>query len=121
MQDAECFGKWVLADGQYGTIAESEGVPLNGIELQAALAREAPVSCAAGADRCREWKVFILPNMFYFKIPVNQSSFAAGARPQLVLVPRAAPDPRKFAGGNEEVFAGSVYISDPRPFYARPR
>jgi hypothetical protein len=116
------FDKWVLADGQYGTIAESGGVPLGGVELQAALARDdAGVSCAAGADRCREWKLFILPNMFYFKIAANQRRFAAGAGPQLVLVPRGAADPRKFAGGNEEVFAGSVYISDPRPFYAGPR
>ena len=115
-------GKWVLADGQYGVIAERAGEPLGGVDLQAALARDdSHVSCPAGAARCREWKAFILPNMFYFKTAADQRRFGGGAGPQLVLVPRGAPDPRKFAGGNEEVFAGSVYISDPRVFYASPR
>ncbi len=37
-----------------------------------------------------------------------------------MVVPKGAPAPRKFAGGNEEVFAGSVYTSNPDSFYAAP-
>ena len=115
------LAKWVLADGQYGIIAEKDGVPLNGVELQSALATDLQrVSCATNQERCAGWKGFILPNMYYFKIAANQRRFEHAAGPQLVLVPRGAAHPRKFAGGSEEVFAGSVYISDPRVFYERP-
>ena len=75
-----------------------------------------------GAGACAQWKPFILRNAYYFKVARDQRRFDAkpgGA--QLVLVPKGAPDPRKFAGGNEEVFAGAVYISNPAVFYSRPR
>lgn len=116
------FNKWVLADGQYGTIPEIDGQPLGGVELQAAIAREDPgLHCSAGAEVCAEWMPFIFRNMFYFKFAADQRRFDApkgGA--QLVLVPKGAPDAKRFAGGNEEVFAGAVYISDPAVFYAPP-
>jgi len=115
------LGKWVMADGQYGIIAEKGGVPLNGVELQAALASDLEqVSCPANEDACNGWKAFILPNLYYFKIASNQKRFEQVPGPQLVLVPRGAADPRKFAGANEEVFAGGIYISDPRVFYRKP-
>jgi hypothetical protein len=113
--------KWVMADGQYGIVSEKDGVPLNGVELQAALAADLDsVSCASGRAGCAGWKAFILPNMHYFKIAANQRRFETAVGPQLVLVPKGAPKPRKFAGGNEEVFAGSIYISDPSAFYREP-
>jgi hypothetical protein len=115
------FQKWVLADGQYGAIGELEGVPLNGVELQAAFAEDRPVVCSAGNDTCNEWKPFILRNAFYFKTADSQRLFRRSMKSQLVLVPRGAPNPRKFAGGNEEVFAGAIYTSNPDGFYAAPR
>jgi hypothetical protein len=116
------FNKWALADGQYGTVAEIAGVPLNAIELQAALARDDQrVRCAVGAERCAEWKTFIISNMFYFKFAQDQRRFESAGGAQLVLVPKGAADPHKFAGGNETIFSGAVYISDPAIFYARPR
>jgi transglutaminase-like putative cysteine protease len=116
----EQFRKWVLADGQYGTIGELNGVPLNGIELQAALAQGQPVRCSVGEAACAEWKPFILRNAYYFKIGDDQRSFHRNIQKQLVLVPKGAPNPRKFAGGNEDVFAGAVYTSNPETFYAPP-
>jgi len=103
--------------------AELKGVPLNGIELQAALAEEnQDLRCSVGEQVCRQWKSFILPNMFYFKVSRSQRRFFEGSSPeQLVLVPKGASWPRKFAGGNEEVFAGARYISDPSVFYASPK
>ncbi len=114
------FHKWVLADGQYGAIAELDGVPLSGLELQAAFAAERPVVCSAGASVCSEWKPFILRNAFYFKTADDQRLFGRSVTRQLVLVPKGAPNPTKFAGGNEEVFAGSIYTSNPGSFYAPP-
>jgi hypothetical protein len=117
----EQFHKWVLADGQYGAIGELDGVPLSGLELQAAFAADRPVVCSAGASVCSEWKPFILGNAFYFKTADDQRLFGRKVRKQLVLVPEGAPKPTKFAGGNEEVFAGSIYTSNPDSFYASPR
>ncbi len=115
------FKKWVLADGQFGVVAERSGVPLNGVELQAALAcDDASVRCASSPGTCRDWKPFILRNAYYFKIGRDQRRFEPSGDAQLVLVPKGASDPRKFAGGNEEVFKGAVYISAPSVFYAPP-
>jgi hypothetical protein len=115
------FHKWVLADGQFGAIGELDGVPLSAVELQAAIAAEKPVRCAVGETVCAEWKPFILRNAFYFKTGDNQRSFEGKTARQLVLVPKGAPEPHKFAGGSEEVFAGAVYTSNPDAFYAPPR
>jgi transglutaminase-like putative cysteine protease len=116
----EGFGKWVLADGQFGAIGELDGTPLSGLELQAAFAADKPVICAVGAPICAEWRPFILRNAFYFKTGDDQRLFERKIERQLVLVPKGAPHPHKFAGGNESVFAGSVYTSNPDSFYAPP-
>jgi hypothetical protein len=73
-----------------------------------------------GAAACAEWKPFILRNAYYFKIGDDQRSFHRNIQKQLVLVPKGAPNPRKFAGGNEDVFAGAIYTSNPETFYAPP-
>ncbi len=117
----EQFNKWILADGQYGTIAELNGVPLNAVELQHALAEEQPVNCQVGDSVCGDWKRFILQNMYYFKIADDQRFYGGAFSKQLVLVPKGAPYPRKLAGGNEGIFANSVYISNPDAFYMPPK
>ena len=113
--------KWVLADGQYGAIGELDGIPLNAIELQAAFAEDRPVVCSAGAEVLVEWKPFILRNAFFFKMGNDQRAFEHRTTAQLVIVPMGAPNPKKFAGGSEEIFAGAVYTSNPDTFYAPPR
>jgi len=113
--------KWVLADRQYGAIGELDGIPLNAIELQAAFAEDRPVVCSAGAEVLVEWKPFILRNAFFFKMGNDQRAFEHRTTAQLVIVPMGAPNPTKFAGGSEEIFAGAVYTSNPDTFYAPPR
>ncbi len=117
----EGFHKWVLADGQWGVVAELDGVPLNAIEVQAALAADRKVVCSAGDEVFAEWKPFILRNAYFFKTGNDQRAFEYRTTAQLVLVPQGAPNPTKFAGGNEEVFAGAIYTSNPDSFYAPPR
>ncbi len=113
--------KWVLADGQYGAIGELDGVPLSAVELQAAFADDRPVVCSAGGAVLAEWKPFILRNAFFFKMGNDQRAFEHRTTAQLVLVPKGAPNPKKFAGGSEEIFAGAVYTPNPDSFYAPPR
>ena len=117
----EGFHKWVLADGQWGAVAELDGVPLNAIEVQAALAADRKVVCSAGEKVFADWKPFILRNAFYVKMGNDQRAFVHKTTAQLVLVPKGAPNPTKFAGGNEAVFAGSIYTSNPDSFYAPPQ
>jgi hypothetical protein len=114
----EGFGKWVLADGQWGVVAELDGIPLNAIEVQAALAADRKVVCSAGDKVLAEWKPFILRNAFFIKMGNDQRAFERRTTAQLVLVPKGAPKPTKFAGGNEEVFSGAIYTSNPDAFYA---
>lgn len=118
----ESLGKWVLADGQFGLLAETDGVPLDARELQAAIASGAPaLGCTGAPDACDSWFRFLLPNMYYFKVARDQRRFDTNAPSQLVLTPKGAPAPKKFAGGNEGVFAGSLYTSNPSPFWAPPQ
>jgi hypothetical protein len=112
--------KWALADGQYGIVPEKDGVPLSAVELQAALANDEPVQCAGEADRCNEWKPFVVRNLYYFKISNDQRSFGKHTTSQLVLVPKGAPEPHKFNGGSPEIFQGSIYTSNPDSFYTPP-
>ena len=112
--------KWVLADGQYGAIGELSGIPLSAVELREAFAEDKPVVCSAGDKVLAEWKPFILRNAFYFKIYGDQRLFVRAASGQLILVPKGAPEPHKFAGGNEGLFADAIYTSNPDTFYAPP-
>ncbi len=115
------FEKWVIADAQYGIVPDVLGVPLNALELQKAIAEEAAIECRGNSVACSKWKAFILPNIFYLKIAEDQHRFGVKTgEKQLVLVPKGAAQPRKFAGGHEEVFAGSIYTSNPTSFYAPP-
>jgi CubicO group peptidase (beta-lactamase class C family)/transglutaminase-like putative cysteine protease len=112
--------KWVLADGQYGAVGELAGLPLNAVELQAAFVADEPVTCSAGDAVLAGWKPFILRNAYYFKTGDDQRAFDRRTSRQLVLVPKGAAEPHKFAGANEEVFTGAIYTSNPDSFYAAP-
>ncbi|MFZ2490635.1 MAG: transglutaminase-like domain-containing protein [Thermoanaerobaculia bacterium] len=114
------LGKWVIADGQFGIVPEVGGVPVSAIELQRAIADGAQIVCRGAAERCAEWKRFIQPNLYYFKVAQDQRRFRGEASRQLVLGPKGAPKPRKFGGENERVFADSIYTSNPSAFYADP-
>jgi hypothetical protein len=114
------FQKWVLADAQFGIVPELNSAPLSGLELQKAIAEDAPVRCRGNDSSCAEWQSFIIPNLYYFKIGDDQRRFGGQVSRQLVLVPKGANEPHKFAGGNEGVFAGAVYTHNPARFNAAP-
>ncbi len=115
------FRKWVLADGQYGIVPELNGIPLSALELQKAIAQDAPIRCRGNEAAAQEWQSFIIPNLYYFKIADDQRRFGGHVSRQLVLVPKGAKEPHKFAGGNESVFSGAIYTGNPASFYAPPQ
>ncbi|MEW6735188.1 MAG: transglutaminase domain-containing protein [Acidobacteriota bacterium] len=112
------FKKWVLADGQFGLIAEKDGIPLNAVELQAAIAEGKQLTLRGTTDS--NWKSFIFPNLYFFKISQDQRSFESQPSAQLVLVPKGSQLPRIFAGGHPEVFARATYTSNASNFYVAP-
>lgn len=114
------FRKWVLADAQFGIVPELNGAPLSGLELQKAIAEDAPIRCRGNESDCAAWQSFIIPNLYYFKISDDQRRFGGQVSRQLVLVPKGAKEPHKFAGGNEGVFAGAIYTGNPASFNAPP-
>jgi hypothetical protein len=114
------FQKWVLADAQFGIVPELNGAPLNGLELQKAIAEDAPIRCRGNESDCAAWQSFIIPNLYYFKIRDDQRRFGGQVSRQLVLVPKGAKEPHKFAGGNEGVFARAIYTGNPASFNAPP-
>jgi len=102
-------------------MGELDGVPLNTLEFQAAFADNRPIVCSAGDEVLVEWKPFILRNAFFFKMGNDQRAFEHRTTAQLGLVPKEAPNRKKFAGGSEEIFAGAFYSANPDAFYAPPR
>jgi hypothetical protein len=121
------FGKWAMVDGQWGAIAERQGVPLNAVELQDAIARRDPALTirfalqTATADRQAKYIRWIIPYLYYLKFDFDQRfyrSMAQGLPPQqghMMLIPKGAPKPRAFQ--RHTTFQGCTYISNPRAFY----
>ena len=114
------YGKWVIADGQFGIVPTLRGVPLSAAELQRAIAANESIQCGGSSAACVEWQSFMLPNLFYFKAAQDQRRFTGVRSPQLTLVPMGAPLPRSFAG-DTTVFARSTYTSAIAALYAPPR
>jgi hypothetical protein len=111
-------GKWVLADGQWGQVAEVDGVPLNAIELQDALVKDKTIQCSKPVS-CRPWLGFIQQYLYFFKITRDERWFENFKADQLVLMPVGATAPKSM-NGNTNVFAGARYTSNPDIFYAAP-
>lgn len=107
--------KWVLADGQYGQTATVDGVPLNAVELEDALAKERKIQCSQAAT-CTEWLGFIQKYLYYFKISREQRWFESFKADQLVLMPKDAATPKSM-NGNTGVFVGARFTSTPAVFY----
>lgn len=115
------LGKWVLVDGQWEVIPVVDGVPLNGVELQRALAQQTPgvsVLSFSGteADAYLRW---IRPYLFYFDLPLdNRVGVPDRSNKRVMLVPMGMKEPtvfqRKYSLGD------MMYTHSDRVFYAQP-
>jgi len=116
------FGKWVFVDGQWGAIAEKDGVPLNAVEFQDAIARKQPglkirlVSQGYEEDY-REW---ILPYLYYLDFNPGSLFYPSASQrrapwpPSIMLVPKGATKPTAF---QRNPMRNCTYISNPKAFY----
>ena len=116
--------RWVFADAQFAAIPELAGVPLNAVELQAAIAHHRkPLSLGPGwsAKRKQFYLRWVAPYLYYFDFRVDQRFFLdrSQKRPDLImLVPKGAHRPRAFQ--RRFPIENCTYISDPRAFYLAP-
>lgn len=115
------LGKWALVDGQWDMIPVLNGVPLNAVELQRALAQQTPgigvlsFSGTAG-DAYLQW---IEPYLFYFDLPLdNRVGVPDCSSKRVMLVPMGRQNPTVFQ--RKHPLGDMVYTHSDRVFYARP-
>ncbi len=119
------FNKWVFVDGQWGAIPQVNGVPLNAVEFQHAIACESPglkIHFATKKDE-KEYLAWISPYLYYFDFNLDQRFFAkdyekrrySPLRGKIMLVPKGAKNPKVFQ--RNKPIKNCRYISNPKAFY----
>ena len=122
------YGKWVLVDGQWDAIPELDGVPLNAVELQEAVAHnsaELTIRSSSKASK-EDYILFIAPHLYYFVFGLDQRVFDGrgddmnDARPprdtrQVMLVPVGAKPLKVFQ--RKYPLRNCTYLSNPKVFY----
>jgi hypothetical protein len=119
------FNKWIFVDGQYGAIPESNGVPLNAVEFQDAIAREVPDLKVHFATKKNEieYLAWVARYLYYFDFNLDQRFYRgetekeriSGSRGKIMLVPRGAAKPKVFQ--RRFPIRDCTYISNPECFY----
>jgi hypothetical protein len=112
-------GKWIMADGQWDAVPLLNGVPVNAVELQRALAeRNAPMVAGFSKARGKRYFRWIRPYLFYFDVALD-NRYAVKPRPErLMLVPAEAKEPTVFQ--RTSPIKNMVYTRSLREFYAAP-
>jgi transglutaminase-like putative cysteine protease len=108
--------KWMIIDPQWDAAAVRNGVPLNAVELQAALASHARDLRLDHGDRYAKW---LAPYLFYFTLHVDQRLQNVEDRRQLILVPVGAPKITMFQ--RSDPIANAVFTSSLAVFYRAPQ
>ncbi len=119
------FDKWVFADGQRDAIPEKDGIPLNAVEFQDAIARNATglqIRSRSNAE-AESYMLWIVPYLYYFDFNRDQRFFQenyeqrryAPEQGKIMLVPKGAKEPKVFQ--RTTPIKNCTYISNPRAFY----
>lgn len=121
------FNKWVFVDGQYGAIPERDGVPLNAVEFQDAIAREVPDLKIRFSTKKDEMKylAWVVRYLYYFDFNLDQRFYngeteeerISGSKGKVMLVPKGAKKPKVFQ--IKYPINNCTYISNYRAFYPR--
>ncbi len=123
----DSFGKWVVADAQFGYVFTVDGVPLSAVELGQALARRPgsiEVLAAAGPVnwlQSRLYYLFVAPYLFHFDAPSDQRVFLSEHERlpgRMMLHPVGSPELTRF----QRHFSLDInhYTSAVQAFYASP-
>jgi len=97
------LNKWIFIDPQYDIIVTENGLPLNAVELQKAIANKEPIEIinpnkVIEKEEYIEW---IGPYLFYFYTSLNKGKVSVwdrivGNKKQLTLVPKGKKEPKYF-------------------------
>ena len=115
------FNKWVFVDAQFDAIPEVDGVPLNAVEFQDAIARNTPgLVIRSFSTGYKKWyhKKWISPYLYYFDFKIDQRFFLEKSEKKqgrIMLVPKGAKNPKVFQG--KYPIENCTYISAPEAFY----
>lgn len=112
------FNKWVFVDGQWGTIAERDGVPLNAVEFQDAIARKKPgLKIRFASEGVEEDYIeWVVPYLYYLDFNLDQRFYAKDYKSgKVMLVPKGAKEPKVFQ--REFPIENCTYICNPKFFY----
>jgi len=118
------FNKWVFADAQFDAIPEINGVPLNAVEFQEALAQNKPgLKVRSNSQGLHIWyyKNWISPYLYYFDFRIDQRFFTGQSERKsgmIMLVPKGAKNPKVFQ--KKYPIRDCTYISNPETFYQPP-
>lgn len=121
--------KWALVDAQFDAMPVLDGIPLNAVELQAALIARKPVQFVnhlgpLNKSQTAAYLDFIPHYLYYFTAAFDQRTVPAKERVKvqdktgLVLVPIGADEPRVFQRKypmNSDLYTRSVADFYPRP------
>ena len=113
--------KWMLVDGQWDVIPLLNGVPLNAVELQKALAEHQSgltVASPAGTST-RHYSRWIQPYLYYFDTGLDGRIGGRCEPGDLYLVPLEAPNPARFQGS--EPVKNRLYTHSAAAFYRPPQ
>jgi hypothetical protein len=95
------FNKWMMIDCQANIVPVADGIPLNAVELQQALAKQDAVSFIScdnmlTKDDTREYISFIGQYLYYFQTKCVHSYSFSRNEPSVMLVPIGATNPTIF-------------------------
>jgi hypothetical protein len=118
--------KWALLDGQWDAMPVLDGVPLNAVEFQQAIANHydrLQVRSLSGTPKM-EYARWIFPYLYYLDVPFDNREGIGRAKefqegkPSLMLVPQGARNPTVFQ--QKWPISNAVYTTSLAEFYAPP-
>lgn len=114
------LGKWVMVDSQADIIPMRGATPLNALELQQALATNAPdLSVLTSTDsKARSYFKWVNKYLFYFDTVMDNRYGVKSGRTGLMLVPVGAHKPVVFQ--RTEAIHNMRYTNSAATFYASP-
>jgi hypothetical protein len=123
------FSKWVLIDGQFNTIPVLEGIPLNAVEFQQAIAEKKEyklmdLNGEVSKKRRKNYLSFIFDYLYYVdtkfdtrNLPANEQLTYQG-KSSLMLVPIGAKSPTIFQ--KKYPINDVIYTNSLKDFYQIP-
>jgi hypothetical protein len=120
------LGKWALMDGQWDAMPVLNGVPLNAVEFQQAIATHydaLQIRSLSGTDKA-SYTRWIYPYLYYLDVTFDNREGLGlkkelqGGKPSLMLVPQGAKEPTIFQ--QKWPISNVVYTRSLADFYAPP-